>query len=225
MGFGDTFSKFKTLALQKVGKAKSREEPEEFTAMIASIASTRKELQAILEVSKKLHERQIKIASSYEATAGAFTHANSSTSRGALIAAVPMINKVAEAQKALADNFRVTVIVGIEALLAVQVKAAEDAKKKLEDARLDFDAKEASFQSIVENKKATPSEIDTAKNKTDEAENAYISAKSNLESVCAQLEEAKGEFYRDNISQFADSLKQMAASTNTAAEAYARETN
>lgn len=96
------------------------------------------------------------------------------------------------------------VIDAVSELLENDVKSTDKLIKKASDSRLDFDAKQASFKSAVESKKATQVEIDSAQSKADEAETLHNSLKREVLVCCKSIEDKKKALV---VSKFGDYAK------------------
>jgi hypothetical protein len=224
MPFGDKFNKMKQWSLQKVGQVPKREEPAEFVSMVEGLKSTKKQLTELREACAKMHERELRNIASREAVAAAFARINSDANRTQLVALVPAFTKSAHAETDWACSFKVNIVDCLTNIVEVQVKAAEKALKNLSDARLDFDAKEASFRSVVDSKKANAADVDSAKRKTDDAEAAYNDAKEQVTEACVQVDRARDEFMSQKLTVVITALGTYGACLANNAQTYIEET-
>ncbi len=74
--------------------------------------------------------------------------------------------------------------------------------KRVDDARLNFDAKNAAWKSAMDAKTPKQSEIDQAKTKATEAESAYNQALHDFASECDHLEQRKQDVLVNGLPAF-----------------------
>ena len=150
----------------------------------------------MLEVTKKLNDRQFKMTTSYDLTGAALMNITSTQNHPQLTSIPLMLTRNAQAQRVIAESFRLNIVEALTALINVEIKAAEDALKAVDDARLDADAKLAHYHQT--NGKSA-ADVDAAKRKSDDAENAYLFAVSAVEYACICVSEAKEKFLREKL--------------------------
>lgn len=214
------FGNFKQFALQTVGKAEKTQESAEFVEMVKVMKESKVEITTIYEAAKKYHSKQQEAADNLEKFSGTLSKFTSvdSSARGNLLEAVPMYSKSASAEQEFLNQFKINVVDVLLQILEIQIKNAEKAYKKVEDTRLTHDAANRSFKSALENtKKSSQSDIDTAKQKADEAESQYQRALESCTEACQELAAQKDQFALSKVSTLAQNLGETSAAKCTVA--------
>jgi len=205
MSFFDKLNKMKQFAKEKVGKAETTADSQEYVDAVAQFKATKHELTGFLESAKKWHKAQTSALDSFMGlgVSTATVQSTDVTAHNSLRAFGTFIAEAHTAQASALSAFKAQVVDGINDLIEGDIKACDKLIKKASDARLDFDAKQASFKSAVESKKASQADIDAAQAKADEAESQHNSLKREVLVSCKTIEDKKKAIVTAQLGEYA----------------------
>jgi hypothetical protein len=198
---------------EKVGKAKPTEEPEDFRAMVKQYQANKSELNKLHDATKallKLNAQQSDAETAFSAglhsccvsTSGTPIDNGTAQLVGSLF---PVLHGMAQDRKAYNDAL-VQMTAGIEKIVASDISATDKLISKLDNARLDHDAKLNKVASLKESKNPKPEDLKNAEAASAAANTEYEAAKAALAKSCQEVAAKKAAVFADHIPVYRKAL-------------------
>jgi len=219
---GDSFKKFTQSVKEKTGLAEPTKDPQEVLEAISSIKLIAREANDVQAAAKRWHTRELDAIEGLKVFASASSSCNESSSN--LRDSLPStLIATANARSEMLSVFKIEFLDVIGRFIDNELRLAEKAQKKNADARLDFDAKTADYLRLTDSRSARAMEIDIAKRKMDEAEQAYSQARRDFLSAAEICQEKKATLYKTNIATFASAMGKAYSDCSEASQKLARD--
>lgn len=216
---GDSFKKFSQSVKEVTGMTEPTRDPQEVLDASAALKSTSKDLNDLYNIAKRWYTRELDAIEGMKVFASAASVMNGEERDiGSVRTHLPaMLSSTASARSELLTHFKAEFLDVLSRFIDNELRIAEKAWKKNADARLDYDSKNNDFIRLNDSKSARPVDIDVAKRKYEEADQAYSSARRDFLTAAETCQERKTSLFKTNIATIAQAMIRASSDINDAA--------
>ncbi len=207
--------------------AEPTRDPQEVLEAIDTLKATSREVNELQAVAKRWYIRESDAVESTKQFASISSACSASDKNMTDVREqLPtMLVAYANSRAEVLAHFKAEFLDVLTRFIDGELRLAEKAQKKNADARLDFDAKSSDYQRLQDSRSAKSFDIDLAKRKMDDAEQAYSTARREFLNSSETCQEKKATLFKSNIGSFATSLARASEQTSDAAQSVARHCN